>query len=115
MIDKLPKLTVMAVPGLSGSPCAVANVSGKARSVAITSLMITSCDVTGAGGGGGGGGAPLRDHLWQGPPLPVTLRLIHPPPKMTQGVMTPLTPLHHLPQHPCAGSHGVGIATLIFS
>jgi hypothetical protein len=24
------------------------------------------------------------------------LRLIHPPPKMTQGVMTPLTPLHHL-------------------
>ena len=29
---------------------------------------------------------PLRDHLWQGPPLPVTLRLIHPPPpKMTQG------------------------------
>ena len=34
----------------------------------------------------------LRDHLWQGPPLPVTLRLIHPPPKMTQGVMTPLTP-----------------------
>src|ERR1700720_274259 len=40
------------------------------------------------GGGGGGRGA----HLWQGPPLPVTLRLIHPPPKMTQGVMTPLTP-----------------------
>jgi hypothetical protein len=37
----------------------------------------------------GGGGPPLRDHLWQGPPLPVTLRLIHPPPKMTQGVMTP--------------------------
>ena len=35
------------------------------------------------------GGPPLRDHLWQGPPLPVTLRLIHPPPKMTQGVMTP--------------------------
>ena len=23
-----------------------------------------------------------------------------PPPKMTQGVMTPLTPLHHLQQHP---------------
>ena len=41
------------------------------------------------GVGGGGGGPPLRDHLWQGPPLPVTLRLIHPPPKMTQGVMTP--------------------------
>jgi hypothetical protein len=48
----------------------------------------------------GGGGPPLRDHLWRGPPLPVTLRLIHPPPKMTQGVMTPLTPLHHLQQHP---------------
>jgi hypothetical protein len=31
------------------------------------------------GGGGGVGGPPLRDHLWQGPPLPVTLRLIHPP------------------------------------
>src|SRR4030081_1199419 len=46
------------------------------------------------GVGGGVGGPPLRDHLWQGPPLPVTLRLIHPPPKMTQGVMTPLTPLH---------------------
>ena len=41
------------------------------------------------GWGGGVGGASLRDHLWQGPPLPVTLRLIHPPPKMTQGVMTP--------------------------
>ena len=38
---------------------------------------------------GGWGAPPLRDHLWQGPPLPVTLRLIHPPPKMTQGVMTP--------------------------
>ena len=28
------------------------------------------------GGGGRVGGPPLRDHLWQGPPLPVTLRLI---------------------------------------
>src|SRR6202035_1170921 len=37
-----------------------------------------------------------------------------PPPKMTQGVMPPLTPLHHLQQHPRAGSQGVGIATLIF-
>src|SRR5580693_2793436 len=43
------------------------------------------------------GGPPLRDHLWQGPPLPVTLRLIHPPqPKMTQGGNDPLTPLHRL-------------------
>src|ERR1700736_1046133 len=49
-------------------------------------------------GGGGRGRGPPWDHLWQGPPLPVTLRLIHPPPKMTQGVMTPLTPLHHLQQ-----------------
>ena len=32
------------------------------------------------GVGGGVGGPPLRDHLWRGPPLPVTLRLIHPPP-----------------------------------
>src|ERR1700719_1423520 len=31
------------------------------------------------GVGCGVGGPPLRDHLWQGPPLPVTLRLIHPP------------------------------------
>jgi hypothetical protein len=31
------------------------------------------------GGGGGVGGPPLRDHLWRGPLLPVTLRLIHPP------------------------------------
>jgi len=43
-------------------------------------------------GGGRDRGPPLRDHLWQGPPLPVTLRLIHPPPKMTQGVMTPQGP-----------------------
>ena len=28
--------------------------------------------------------------------------------------MTPLTPLHHLQQHPRAGSQGVGIAALIF-
>src|ERR1700736_6269692 len=48
------------------------------------------------GVGGGVGGPPLRDHLWQGPPLPVTLRLIHPPPKMTQGGNDPLTPLHRL-------------------
>src|SRR5207344_1998453 len=41
------------------------------------------------GVGGGVGGPPLRDHLWQGPPLPVTLRFIHPPPKMTQGVTNP--------------------------
>ena len=33
------------------------------------------------GVGGGVGGPPLRDHLWQGPPLPVTLGLIHPPPQ----------------------------------
>src|SRR5580693_5940494 len=29
--------------------------------------------------------------------------------------MSPLTPLHHLQQHPRAGSQGVGIATLIFA
>jgi hypothetical protein len=34
---------------------------------------------------GGWGGLPSGITLWQGPPLPVTLRLIHPPPKMTQG------------------------------
>ena len=44
------------------------------------------------GVGGGVGGHPLRDHLWQGPPLPVTLRLIHPPPKMTQGGNDPPNP-----------------------
>src|SRR5258705_2964845 len=49
MIDKLPTLAVTAVPGLSGSPCAVANVSGKARSVTITNLMIISCGVTDIG------------------------------------------------------------------
>src|ERR1700738_1148886 len=53
------------------------------------------------GGGRGSGGPPLRDHLWQGPPCPVTLRLIHPPPKMTQGGNDPpYPPLHHLQQHP---------------
>src|SRR6202163_2631960 len=46
----------------------------------------------GWGGGVGVGGPPLRDHLWQGPPLPVTLRLIHPPPKMTQGGNDPPNP-----------------------
>ena len=45
MIDKLPNLAVMAVPGSSGSPCAVANVSGKARSVAITSLTVQIRDL----------------------------------------------------------------------
>src|SRR3984893_17758397 len=44
------------------------------------------------GVGGGVGGPPLRDHLWQGPPLPVTLRLIHPPPKVTPGERPPPTP-----------------------
>jgi hypothetical protein len=37
------------------------------------------------GVGAGSGGLPSGITLWQGPPLPVTLRLIHPPPKMTQG------------------------------
>src|ERR1700730_18120996 len=47
MIDKLPKLAVMAVPGLSDSACAVANVSGKGRSVTMTGLMITSAMLRG--------------------------------------------------------------------
>src|SRR5207342_3375338 len=46
--------------------------------------------------GGGVGGPPLRDHLWQGPPLPVTLRLIHPPAQDDPGGNDPLTPLHRL-------------------
>ena len=56
---------------------------------------------------GGWGAPPLRDHLWQGPPLPVTLRLTqrlmtpHPPRlKMTKGVMTPLPPFIAFQQHP---------------
>jgi hypothetical protein len=45
------------------------------------------------GGGGGAGSGGLPSGITFGRvPLPVTLRLIHPPPKMTQGVMTPLTP-----------------------
>ena len=56
------------------------------------------------GGGMGRWGAPLRDHLWQGPPVTRNAEIDpgdnDPPPKMTQGVMTPLTPLHHLQQHP---------------
>ena len=44
-------------------------------------------------GGAGSGGLPSGITFGRVPPLPVTLRLIHPPPKMTQGVMTPLTPL----------------------
>jgi hypothetical protein len=58
------------------------------------------------GMGAGVGGPPLRDHLWRGPPLPVTLRLTHPP-KMTQGVMTPLTPLHHLQTASLSGARKV--------
>ena len=69
-------------------------------------------------GDGEVGRAPLPDHLWQGPPVTRNAEIDpgdnDPPPKMTQGVMTPLTPLHHLQQHPRAGSQGVGIATLIF-
>src|SRR3981189_337456 len=42
------------------------------------------------------GGPPLRDHLWQGPPVTRNAEIDpgdnDPPPKMTQGVMTPLTP-----------------------
>src|ERR1700731_2744090 len=44
------------------------------------------------GWGAGAGGLPSGITFWQGPPLPVTLRLIHPPPKMTQGVMDPPNP-----------------------
>ena len=56
-----------------------------------------------------GGDAVFRPAArWLRPPFPVTVRLTQgimtphpPPPKMTQGgVMTPLTPLHHLQQHP---------------
>jgi hypothetical protein len=38
-------------------------------------------------------GRPLRDHLWQGPPVTRNAEIDpgdnDPPPKMTQGVMTP--------------------------
>ena len=48
------------------------------------------------GGGGGEVGRPLGDHLWQGPPVTCNAEIDpgdnDPPPKMTQGVMTPLTP-----------------------
>src|ERR1700730_9081793 len=48
------------------------------------------------GGWGWGGGAPLRDHLWQGPPVTRNAEIDpgdnDPPPKMTQGVMTPPNP-----------------------
>src|ERR1700738_4402202 len=45
------------------------------------------------GWGMGTWGAPLRDHLWQGPPVTRNAEIDpgdnDPPPKMTQGVMTP--------------------------
>src|ERR1700736_3675443 len=48
------------------------------------------------GVGGGVGGPPLRDHLWQGPPVTRNAEIDpgdnDPPPKMTQGVMTPPNP-----------------------
>ena len=41
-------------------------------------------------------GRPLRDHLWQGPPVTRNAEIDpgdnDPPPKMTQGVMTPPNP-----------------------
>jgi hypothetical protein len=49
---------------------------GASRQEALPVTKITP--VNEGGWGGGVGGPPLRDHLWQGPPLPVTLRLIHP-------------------------------------
>ena len=56
------------------------------------------------GGGGGEVGRPLRDHLWQGPPVTRNAEIDpgdnDPPPKMTQGGNDPLTPLHHLQHHP---------------
>ena len=71
------------------------------------------------GVGDGEVGRPLPGSPWQGPPVTRNAEIDpgdnDPPPKMTQGVMTPLTPLHHLQQHPRAGSQGVGIATLIFA
>ena len=49
-----------------------------------------------SGGGGGEVGRPLRDHLWQGPPVTRNAEIDpgdnDPPPKMTQGVMTPPNP-----------------------
>src|SRR5882762_5330666 len=48
------------------------------------------------GWGMGRWGAPLRDHLWQGPPVTRNAEIDpgdnDPPPKMTQGVMTPPNP-----------------------
>jgi hypothetical protein len=41
------------------------------------------------GGGAGSGSLPSGITFGRVPRYPVTLRLIHPPPKMTQGVMTP--------------------------
>src|SRR4249920_3317542 len=47
-------------------------------------------------GDGEVGRAPLRDHLWQGPPVTRNAEIDpgdnDPPPKMTQGVMTPPNP-----------------------
>ena len=46
---------------------------------------------------------PLRDHLCSVSPVTRNAEIDpgdnDPPPKMTQGVITPLTPLHHLQQH----------------
>src|SRR6202048_5262692 len=48
------------------------------------------------GGGGGVGGPPLRDHLWQGPPVTRNAEIDpgdnDPPPKMTQGGNDPPNP-----------------------
>jgi integrase len=56
-------------------------------------------------------GRPLRDHLWQGPPVTRNAEIDpgdnDPPPKMTQGGNDPLTPLHHLQQVYERGDKGV--------
>src|ERR1700716_2543103 len=65
-----------------------------------------------------GGGPPLRDHLWQGPPVTRNAEIDpgdnDPPPKMTQGVMTPLTPPSSPSTASLSGAARWGVATLFF-
>jgi hypothetical protein len=76
----------MAIFAKGGQDALYPALSGEWEVPVTRNAKLTPVNEEGWGRGRGASppGSPLA-----GPPLPVTLRLIHPPPKMTQGVMTP--------------------------
>ena len=94
----------MAIFARGGQDALYPALSGECEVPVTRNAKITP--VNEGGGGRGRGASP------PGSPLagsPVTRNA-----EIDPGDNDPLTPLHHLQQHPLAGSQGVGIATLIF-